>query len=177
MSDNTQIQKLETKIGEIMARPGYSSAPAWKQEVAEARLRIEGLRSGKAVARTTYERSRVEAGSGAAAAAVVIEEPEATSDSEHHEDHGVRPYMVIFVWLIALTVCEVGIGSVVGGIKLWVALTGMAVAKALFVALYYMHLKTEQTAIKGLLMLPVLLVVVLFVMIAPDAMNYLENYW
>ncbi len=53
----------------------------------------------------------------------------------------------------------------------------MAVAKALFVALYYMHLPREQMAFKGLLLLPVLLVFVLFMLIVPDAVNYLENYW
>ena len=174
MTDSARIEKLEAKIQEIMSRGAYSSSPAWKQEVAEARLRIEALRAGKAVARTTYERPTIKSEDGASPPpkVVVADEPE---DTDH--DHSIRPYMVIFVWLIVLTACEIGIGSVVSGIKLWVALTGMAVAKALFVALYYMHLKTEQAVIKGLLMLPVVLVGALFVLVVPDAMNFLENYW
>lgn len=176
MSDNARIQKLEDKITKVMARPAYSSSPAWKQEVAEARLQIEGIRAGKNVARTLYERPTVKTGSGGAAAVEAEATADVTSD-HHHDDHSIRPYMVIFVWLIVLTALEVGIGNVVGGIKLWIALTGMAVAKALFVALYYMHLQTEQKAVKGLLLLPVVLVFVLFMLIVPDAVNFLENYW
>ena len=176
MSDNARIQKLEEKIAKVLARPAYSSSPAWKQEVAEARLQIEGIRAGKSVTRTLYERPTVKAGSGGAAAVETEVAPHEAAD-HHHDDHSIRPYMVIFVWLIVLTTLEVGIGSVIGGIKLWIALTVMAVAKALFVALYYMHLQTEQKAVKGLLLLPVVLVFVLFMLIVPDAVNFLENYW
>lgn len=173
MSNNTKITKLESRIQQIINRPGYSSGPAWKQEVAELRLQIESLRTGRDIARVSYERPRVQP-TGAAAAET---EAESTDDSGHHEDHGIRPYMVIFGWLIFLTLLEVGAGEFVKGYTLWAALSIMAVVKALFVALYYMHLQSEQPAMKGLLMLPVVLIVAFFMLILPDAVNFLENYW
>ncbi|MCB1134492.1 MAG: hypothetical protein KDN05_25490, partial [Verrucomicrobiae bacterium] len=58
---NAKIDRLEAKINDIMSRPTYSSTPAWQSDVAEMRLQIEALRSGKEVERREYRRPTLDA--------------------------------------------------------------------------------------------------------------------
>lgn len=77
-----------------------------------------------------------------------------------------RQYVSIFVVLFVLTVLEVGVAYVHGHRQsVMAALFGLALVKAVCVALYFMHLKTESRVLRMLvaipLMLPVLYALVL----------------
>ena len=87
-----------------------------------------------------------------------------------HADHR-REYIVIFVWLIVLTVLEVGIVYVPGIAKglLISALVLMAVAKAGLVALYYMHLNSETTWLKATVAIPMAIPAVYAVVLVAEA--------
>jgi len=68
----------------------------------------------------------------------------------------VREYLVIFVVLAVLTVLEVAVAKVPGISRRLVglALVGLALTKAGFVALYYMHLKSETRVLKMTVAIP-----------------------
>lgn len=59
--------------------------------------------------------------------------------------HQSPKYMLIFLYLVILTIAEVGVAFVSHLPKTWliVILLGVAVWKAALVAMYYMHLKFE----------------------------------
>lgn len=67
------------------------------------------------------------------------------SDSKPHKTPN---YVAIFVWLIGITAVEVAVGyiphTIVPKIVAYPALLAMAAAKALLVALYYMHLRYDS---------------------------------
>ena len=52
----------------------------------------------------------------------------------------------------------------------------MAVVKALMVAWYFMHLAFERKVIHALLTLPVVLVVILVMLLVPDARQHIFDY-
>lgn len=62
--------------------------------------------------------------------------------------HRSPNYVLIFVWLIVITLAEVGVGSiprqVIPSAVTFPVLLAMAGAKALLVALYYMHLRYDN---------------------------------
>ncbi len=84
--------------------------------------------------------------------------------------HGVRPnYVAIWVWLVALLIVGLAASFVPGARGLAVALIfATAVAKALLVALNYMHLKFEPRLIYAIAIVPVLFVLVLIMALFPD---------
>ena len=73
----------------------------------------------------------------------------------HHAPNR-KEYLVIFVVLFVLTVLEVAVAQVPGISKtlLALALVSLAVAKAAFVGLYYMHLKHETNVLKLTVAIP-----------------------
>jgi caa(3)-type oxidase subunit IV len=73
----------------------------------------------------------------------------------HHAPNR-KEYLVIFVVLFVLTVLEVAVAQVPGISKtmLGLALVSMAIAKAAFVGLYYMHLKHETNVLKLTVAIP-----------------------
>ena len=82
-----------------------------------------------------------------------------TSATPHTGSHGTRKqYIVIFVILAALTALEVLVAKVLKEQRGVMAglLVSMAVAKAGFVALYFMHLKHEKRALKLVVGIPML---------------------
>jgi cytochrome c oxidase subunit IV len=83
--------------------------------------------------------------------------------------HDEPNYMLIFYWLAALTALEVGVTYMGLPKMLMIAiLVGLAVAKAVMVAMYFMHLKFERRTL-GLIALTPPLLLVLFVCITyPD---------
>lgn len=88
-----------------------------------------------------------------------------------------RQYWVIFVWLFVLTVLEVGVVYVPGIEKglLISALILMAVAKAVLVGLFYMHLGTETKWLKATVAIPMALpAVYAVVLIAAAGWRYLR---
>jgi len=86
------------------------------------------------------------------------------------EEHGHKApnYMLIWLYLFILTIAEVGI-AFLSTFPKWVivvGLLGMAVWKALLVALYYMHLKFEPRRLRlvALVPLPAAAIMILAIM-------------
>ena len=82
--------------------------------------------------------------------------------SEHSATENHRPnYILIFGALFILTLIEVGIAltGIAASVQV-VVLLALAFAKALLVALYYMHLKFEGPIIRVIAAVPVLLVLI-----------------
>ena len=68
-----------------------------------------------------------------------------------------KQYMKVFVVLFVLTVLEVGVTYVdVARSAMVLALVGMALTKAVFVALYYMHLASERRVLRLVVGMPLL---------------------
>lgn len=82
--------------------------------------------------------------------------PEAGSHTSHHYKPNRKEYFAIFFVLFALTVLEVGVAQVPGISKtlMGLALVALAVTKAAFVGLYYMHLKHETRILKLTVAIP-----------------------
>lgn len=84
--------------------------------------------------------------------------------------HQSPKYMLIFLYLVILTIAEVGVAFVSHLPKTWliVILLGLAVWKAALVAMYYMHLKFEPPRLVMMVLsalpMAVLLVLVLVTM-------------
>ena len=88
--------------------------------------------------------------------------------SDMHEHKGPS-YMSIF-WLLAiLTAAEVGVTFThLAPIPMGALLVGMAVGKAVLVALYFMHLKFEKTTLSLIALTPMVICVFLTLMLYPD---------
>jgi len=68
-----------------------------------------------------------------------------------------KQYMKVFVVLFVLTVLEVGVTYVdVPRTAMVLALVGMALTKAVFVAMYYMHLASERRVLRLVVGIPLL---------------------
>ncbi len=90
---------------------------------------------------------------------------------EHaHKEH--PKYMRIFVILIILTIAEVAVVYMpFPKIVIALLLIGMACSKALYVALYFMHLKFEQKTLMVIALTPFIICVFLVFMLLPDLMD------
>jgi cytochrome c oxidase subunit 4 len=78
-------------------------------------------------------------------------------------------YVKVYVWLMALMLASLGVS--VSPVPAGLAATmifGMALAKALLVALYFMHLRFEQIALAAALLVPLLLAATLFIVLIPE---------
>lgn len=83
--------------------------------------------------------------------------------------HEEPNYMMVFGWLIVLTVVEVGVVYLhLPKAAMVAALVLMALAKAFLVAWYFMHLKSEKVALIAMVGLPLLLLIDLFLGLMPD---------
>jgi len=86
--------------------------------------------------------------------------PEPPPAAEEHDDHHVpdrKQYWQIWFVLLVLTILEVGVAYMtdyVSKTALVVCLISMAVAKAMIVALFYMHLKHETKYMKWTVAFP-----------------------
>lgn len=82
--------------------------------------------------------------------------PAAGAHAVKHYAPNRKEYLVIFVVLFVLTVLEVAVAQVPGISKtlLGLALVSMAITKAAFVGLYYMHLKHETNVLKLTVAIP-----------------------
>ena len=93
---------------------------------------------------------------------------------EHaHKEH--PKYMRIFWILLVLTVLEVVVAlpflkAALGQTLTAILLIGMACSKALYVALYFMHLKFEQRTLIVIALTPFIICVFLIFMLLPDLM-------
>ena len=86
-----------------------------------------------------------------------------------HEAHAHPNYMAIFVWLGVLTAAEIGVTFLpLGKMLMAVMLVSMALAKAILVAAYFMHLKFEKRTLAIIAIVPLILCVFLLLMLVPD---------
>ena len=89
--------------------------------------------------------------------------------SGHAVDHAEPNYIAIFVYLAILTAVELFVYAIglpqVAKVGLLVAL---AFAKAVLVAMYFMHLAIERRALAMIAITPILLVTFLCFMLLPD---------
>ena len=93
-------------------------------------------------------------------------------------DHAptARTYLVIYGWLLGLTALEVGV--VMGG---WLqgaivtVLIATVLAKALLIALYFMHLKFDHPAVWWLPGIPVVLGIAFVLALFPDLVFHLVH--
>jgi cytochrome c oxidase subunit 4 len=89
--------------------------------------------------------------------------------------HGSHPnYNAIFWWLLALTIVEIGVG--VTQVSAGAAHAGkvaslivLALAKAVLVAMYFMHLRFERRTLALIAGTPIVLCVLLMLLLLPDA--------
>ena len=85
-----------------------------------------------------------------------------------------RTYLAIYGWLIGLTILEVGVvlaGWPQGAIV--TLLVATALAKALLIALYFMHLKFDRPIVWLLPGIPVVLGIVFVLALFPDVVFHL----
>lgn len=85
------------------------------------------------------------------------------------DTHGHPNYAVVWLWLMGLAT----LSAVASRMGLPASLTGVvvygaAVAKAILVALYFMHLRSGRLLILGLIVVPLSLFFILVVTLLPD---------
>ena len=100
---------------------------------------------------------------------------DAATDAGHataaEHDHPHVNYIAKFGWLVALTTVEVIVAmNVEGGLKLFL-LTFLSLWKAAIVLNYFMHLKSENLALKLALCFPLALIAILVTLFLAD------GYW
>ncbi|MGA7871922.1 MAG: cytochrome C oxidase subunit IV family protein [Candidatus Binatus sp.] len=87
----------------------------------------------------------------------------------HQAEHSAPNYIAVFIYLAILTAIELGVYAMglpqIPKVGLLVAL---AWAKAVLVAMYFMHLAMERRALAIIALTPVLLVTFLCFMLLPD---------
>lgn len=83
--------------------------------------------------------------------------------------HDEPNYMGVFWWLLALTLLELGVIYVpIHRMGILALLVALAIAKAVLVALYFMHLKFERRTLAFIALSPFVLCVFLILMLMPD---------
>ena len=84
-----------------------------------------------------------------------------------HKEH--PKYMNIFWWLLALTIIEVAVAIPdYATVLKAILLIGLACAKAILVANYFMHLKFEKRTLVAIVVTPFLICVLLVLALMPD---------
>lgn len=94
--------------------------------------------------------------------------------------HTEPNYMVIFWWLLALTIIEIGVALIPNGpffSKLFQGflLVSTAVGKASLVALYFMHLKFEKRVLGLIALSPLVLMIIALTFMLSDIRNPVSN--
>jgi cytochrome c oxidase subunit 4 len=83
--------------------------------------------------------------------------------------HDEPNYMGVFWWLLALTLLEIGVIYVpIHRFAILALLVALAIAKAVLVALYFMHLKFERRTLAFIALSPFVLCLFLILMLMPD---------
>ncbi len=86
-----------------------------------------------------------------------------------HQQHGIRRYIMVFWWLLALTIIEVGVIFMpIARFLVAILLVGAALSKASLVAMFYMHLKLEKRTLAVVAITPLLLCILLVFALLPD---------
>ncbi len=83
--------------------------------------------------------------------------------------HREPNYMSVFWWLLALTIIEIAVIYMpVARLIVVMLLVGLALSKAVLVALYFMHLRFERVTLGVIALTPLALCVFLILMLSPD---------
>jgi len=96
--------------------------------------------------------------------------------ADHHESGQggawYRTYVVTWLWLLIITGLEISV-VLVGLTKALVVtlLLVLALMKAALIAGYFMHLRYERLNLIYVVITPLILAVILFTGVAPDALN------
>jgi cytochrome c oxidase subunit 4 len=86
-----------------------------------------------------------------------------------HQQHGIRKYIMVFWWLLALTIGEVGVIFLpMAKYLIAILLVGFALSKASLVAMYYMHLKLERRTLGLIAITPLVICALLVFALLPD---------
>ena len=92
--------------------------------------------------------------------------------AESHAEHHGPSYMAIFWYLAVLTVVEIGVIFLpIPKVAIAVLLVSMASAKAILVALYFMHLRFETKTLGYIALTPVVIAVLLVLVLLPDSLH------
>jgi cytochrome c oxidase subunit IV len=91
--------------------------------------------------------------------------------ADAHAKHGPS-YMAIFWWLAVLTVVELGVIFLpIAKLAIGVMLVSLASAKAVLVALYFMHLRLETKTLGYIALTPILIGTLLVMVLLPDSLH------
>ena len=87
-------------------------------------------------------------------------------------DHGYWGYIKIWIWLLAMTLLALGVGSVEmpGGIKAFL-LVGVTLAKVGLIGAFFMHLRSEKMDLVLITFTPIVLSLILFFFIRSDTVD------
>lgn len=86
--------------------------------------------------------------------------------AQHHQEPN---YIIILIWLAVLTVAEIGVVLTVHApLARYLLLIGMALTKAVLVALYFMHLRFETGTLMIIATTPLFICTFLVFMLFPD---------
>jgi cytochrome c oxidase subunit 4 len=95
--------------------------------------------------------------------------------SETGESGGDKIYVVTWFWLLVITVLEVGVVFVhMPKVLLASLLVAMALMKAALIMAYFMHLRYERLGFVYAVLTPLILGVILFFALVPDALGTLR---
>lgn len=88
------------------------------------------------------------------------------SDAKRHHPN----YLAIWVWLFVLTLVELAVAflTVFSKETLILILIGLAIWKALLVALYYMHLRFENNRVRIMAIAPLPLAVIMVIAVITE---------
>ena len=85
-------------------------------------------------------------------------------------EHQHPKYMLIWFWLAVLTALEIAATqlSFLPNSLIYILLIGLAISKAILVALYFMHLRFERRTFVIVVSSPAILAILLVFMLLPD---------
>lgn len=84
-------------------------------------------------------------------------------------DHREPNYMGVFYALSILTALEIGVIYMpIGRLAIGILLVGLALSKAILVAMYFMHLKFEKRTLGIIALTPLILCTLLIFALLPD---------
>ena len=91
-------------------------------------------------------------------------------------EHKHPNYMAIFWYLAILTVIEIGVIYLpLGKLTICVLLCGLALGKAVLVAMYFMHLRFETRTLGMIAIIPLLIATLLIFLLLPDGFAVLKR--
>ena len=89
------------------------------------------------------------------------------AEAAHHS--GYKGYLVIWGWLLLMTVLALGVGEFMPtGLLKTLALVGITLAKVVLIAAFFMHLRTEKLNLVLITFAPIILALIMFFFMSPD---------